>query len=91
MKCSVASFSTMDNDVWILTGEYEPAVSTKINYVPESTSTCLNDIPFVVTFFPDGRFDYVKLFKTNVLPLSYKPTTATVAPSHFLYWSVIID
>ena len=82
MNISVASFSTIDSSFCILTGEYEPAVSTNIKCVPESTFTFLNDIPLVLTFFPDGKLDYVRLFNTNVFPLSYSPTTATVAPSH---------
>lgn len=81
MNTSVASFSIIDNSLFIFTGEYEPAVSTRIKLVPLSTFTCLNDIPLVVIFFPEGRLDSVKLFKTNVFPLSYNPTTATNAPS----------
>lgn len=64
------------------TGEYDPAVSNNINLVPLSMSTYLKESPLVLTFFPEGKFEVDKLFKTNVLPLSYNPTTATMAPSH---------
>ena len=55
MKVSVASFSKIESSDSIFTGEKEPAVSTRIKLVPQSTFTCLNEIPFVFTFLPDGK------------------------------------
>lgn len=82
MNISVASFSMIEKLLITLTGEYDPAVSNKINLVPLSISTYLKLNPFVFTFFPEGRFVLLKLLSTKVLPLSYNPTTATIAPSH---------
>jgi len=45
-------------------------VSIRVNLVPESTFTCLKEIPFVVHFFPLGKFDSVNEFKIKVFPLS---------------------
>ena len=72
------------------TGEYEPAVSNSINLVPDSISTYLKLRPFVLTFLPEGKFLLLRLLSTKVFPLSYKPTTATIAPSHIFY-SILSD
>jgi hypothetical protein len=66
------------------TGEYDPAVSSSTNLVPSSISTYLKLSPFVLTLLPLGSFYPHKLLSTNVFPLSYKPTTATIAPCHWL-------
>src|SRR3990167_2061101 len=82
MKCSVASLSMIDLEFCTFTGEYEPAVSRSMSLVPSSTLTYLNDKPFVLTLLPEGRLLLLRLLRTKVFPLSYKPTTATIAPSH---------
>jgi hypothetical protein len=51
--------------------------------VPESMSVCLKLSPLVFIRFPEGRLLLEMLLCKKVFPLSYRPTTATMAPAQF--------